>query len=171
VLILMTEISDGSEEWATVLRIKSIIEVDLENNITRDYIVLVGLLCWALQRIRARDAPQCFMDIRSRLSKTPIEAILSQSSASDFCELAEKCKSENSFEALVSIRNALAHGDDRTVLPFNEGGVLLGYVVTCECPKYIKKDKWEPVKITLRAQGMRDIIAYLSNEFKCAAKN
>lgn len=179
------EINDRHVEWAVVDRLSKLLkEPDGRFSVTDTYASFVGVLCWVMQRIRApgdKPADKAARNLWDELSTQtvedwgiitragiPLEVLpLSTATARDVEPFCWKGRAANNF--LVDLRNAMAHGDSRTVEPFNlrvKGRAeveLAGFTFHCE-EKKVRKVVWKG-SITLLEADMRRIGITLAERY------
>jgi len=177
------EITSNHVEWAVVWRLSKLLEEpNPQFNVTDTYASFIGILCWVMQRIRAPGSPQqdlAAKRIRDNLGKQTVEdwgvhtrndiAPLSRATVCGVGPFPEfQGRPVNKF--LVDLRNAVAHGDARTIEPFHlrrDGRAAVelgGFVFHC-----VEKDRNRNVvfegQITLLEADMRRIGTRLGYEY------
>lgn len=181
----MTEITEQHREWATVDRMRDMLgSVRRDYEITQTYTLFAGILCWTLQRIRSEEdgtpLTQRFRDLRKELEKEPVDQFSkrlraaprpinprSEVAFNDLSLFKQMDPNPKSLGVLVALRNAVAHGDARRVLPLNRSGRLVGYQFICR-PKEDAKHQWK-VEFALNRLGMAQIAGELAGRFCDAA--
>ena len=181
----MTEITEQHREWATVDRMRDMLDsVRRDYEITQTYTLFVGILCWTLQRIRSDDdgtqLTQRFRALHTKLEGEPVGQFAkrlravprpispqSEIAFNDLSLFEQMDPNPKSLSVLVALRNAVAHGDARRVLPLNNSGCLVGYQFICR-PKKEAKRQWK-VEFALNRMGMAQIADELAQRFCDAA--
>jgi hypothetical protein len=175
----MTEITADHVEWAVIHRLSSMLEGSPHENfnVTQTYALSAAILCWVMQRVRIKsheiesqedkiahhlfkkldgtsvaDNPWC-MHIEPT---TRIELLYGVSIPVPAPQGFEK---HSAGQFLINLRDAMAHGDARSVSPFNiavgSERVLAGFSFSCARFKERKID-WEGT-ITLLEKDLRRI--------------
>lgn len=182
------EITDDHKEWATVHRMREMLaSVRRDYEITQTYTLFTTILCWTLQRIRSKrqdhdSASGRMAALCEELDAQPLPEFLPRrlrrplrvvhhdrhnvETANDFSVFAENGEDFSVLRALVALRNAVAHGDARRVLPLNNSGRLVGYELLCE-ERQDRKVVWEG-SIKLNRLGMSGVADALADRY-CAA--
>lgn len=123
------EITDDQVEWAVVERLRRMLEVSREHeyDITLAYALFSAIVCWLAQRLRTRGSSEA--DLRAR-------ALWQRFEAEQFATFGGHAAPAgiSVAEALVMIRNGVAHADGRSIRPVHtrKSGrppVLTGYAV------------------------------------------
>lgn len=134
----MTAITNAHAEWAVVDRLRAMLVESPHQayNVTQSYALCVAILAWVMQRIRTRanevDTPEAraAVAVKARLEGQPAEAMpwfarrpnlhpdtAGRGSVAD----------QTAFDFLKSLRDAMCHGDARSVFPINRNGELVGF--------------------------------------------
>lgn len=133
------EITEDHLEWATVDRLREMLASVHDNyKVTHTYAIFTATLCWVMQRIRANgNQPN---DLRARAlydelaAEKAVDAPWRLRTDGNEPQLAnfipgggvQNIVDLSALDLLVALRNAVAHGDSRTVRPFNRQGWLVG---------------------------------------------
>lgn len=160
----MTVILRDHTEWAVVDRLgKMLLQTDGgPYDVTQAYALFSGILCWTVQRLRAPDTEIDQIAVAARQLWNVWEhqdiaddpwLIWTDPSDRDVVENGRSFKVPRpvNFEGhtvtrfLENLRNAVAHGDARTVEPFNFDYRLYGF--TFRCAEYAgrgqaRRQKW-----------------------------
>jgi len=158
--------------------------------ITQTYTLFTGILCWVMQRVRWPDdntklrepmarlrealEGEPFRGFVRRIARPPLREVSLPNPIppghplNDFsARLAPPRGDMSSLDGLVLLRNAVAHGDHRRVVPLNDGQLLRGYQL--ECVKMNgKKLEWS-AQLCLNRRGMAHIAEEIANRFCSAA--
>lgn len=154
----MTLILKDHAEWAVVDRLgQMLLEADQSPfEVTQTYALFSSILCWTVQRLRS---PHSEIDGVAIAARQLWNVWKQQDIASDpWCIWTDpsdrnflangktiKVPNPSNFEDhdaarfLENLRNAVAHGDARTVQPFNVGSHLHGF--TFQCAEYSGRGK------------------------------
>lgn len=178
----MTEISERHVEWATVSRMREMLpSVRRDFEVTQTYTLFTGILCWTIQRLRWRqdttEIATSMSDLRARLERIPFLEFAPRLRPrpaparspddipfNDLFAFNQTGKHNDALSVLVSLRNAVAHGDARRVSPLNKGGRLIGYRLECQS----ENRDWR-VPVSLNATGMSIIAGELARQYCEAA--
>lgn len=167
--VRLMEIRKEHVEWAVVRRLSKLLDKKHEEfNVTSTYSYFATILCWVTQRVRADDQSEA-QRLFEELEKETVEdwgihtraevPPLSEAAArgvGPFPEFAGRPASK----FLVDLRNAVAHGDARTVEPYHlavKGRAtveLAGFTFYCEEKTRRGKVVWKG-SITLLESDMR----------------
>lgn len=154
----MVEIRSEDFEWAAIDRMGKMLKSPHSKfKTTHTYSSFSAILCWTVQRIRTspihtnvgidqRETPEndanfeVFDSIQVELYHQTIEGFFgSLPSASDRLNTVQlKDTDENDISALafiIALRNAVAHGDGRSVKPVNRPNQLVGFEFSLSNPK------------------------------------
>jgi hypothetical protein len=143
----MTEITKEHVEWAVVDRMCQMLVAPPSKNfgVTETYALFTTTLCWVLQHIRIEEAEdqsgkhqaarQLHSQLKSVMACDPPWSVHTNSTprVDQLNGKGISVPTSKGFEGcsvaklLIALRNALAHGDSRNVLPFNQGGLLAGF--------------------------------------------
>lgn len=178
----MTEITERHIEWATVSRMREMLpSVRRDFEITQTFTLFTGILCWTIQRIRWEkdntEIARSMSELRERLRRVsfaefaprlrPRPATARSPNDTPFNDLSafEKTgKHKDALSVLIALRDAVAHGDARQVIPLHRGGRLVGYRLECQS----KNREWV-VPISLNVAGMFIIADELARQYCEAA--
>ncbi|MGO9171659.1 MAG: hypothetical protein ACLP7P_06805 [Rhodomicrobium sp.] len=169
------EIKKEHVEWAVVHRLSKLLgEKHEEYNVTSAYSSFATILCWVMQRIQP--SGQLFKDFEKETAedwgihtgaKSPPHLQGAALGIGPFPEFAGRKASK----FLRDLRNAVAHGDDRTVVPFhrpvNKGRVqaeLAGLTFCCEEKDNKGRVVWKG-NITLLESDMRRLGTELADRY------
>ena len=134
----MTAITSAHAEWAVVDRLRAMLVEPPHQayNVTQSYGLCVAILAWVMQRIRTPanqvDTPEAWaaVSVKARLEGQPAEAMPwfarqpnLRPDTVDRGDLAD----QTAFDFLKSLRDAMCHGDARSVVPINRNGELVGF--------------------------------------------
>lgn len=134
----MTAITNAHAEWAVVDRLRAMLVEPPHQayNVTQSYALCVAILAWVMQRIRTRanevDTPEAraAVTVKARLVGQPAEAMpwfaRQPSSGPDIVDRGNFAD-QTAFDFLKSLRDAMCHGDARSVFPINRNGQLVGF--------------------------------------------
>ena len=160
--------------------------------ITQTYTLFTGILCWVTQRVRWKEDYTPLRDnmaaLRTDLEKISFhefvrqiarprlqEVALSASAPdsprfNDFTDLLAKGGADMcACDGLVHLRNAVAHGDHRRIMPLNKDSLLLGYRIECgKKPNTDNRATWTAT-VCLDRKGMAFIAETLADKFCKAA--
>ncbi|MGE0257731.1 MAG: hypothetical protein AB7H71_07315 [Alphaproteobacteria bacterium] len=133
----MSEITEDHLEWAVVRRLAIMLETpDPQFNVTHAYGMLAPIVCWVMQRTRAKDGPAAtlrntlIIDSPWNLSHFHIRRFKPGLITSE--------RSLAAYDFFIGLRNAIAHGDARKVKPINsppdskDRCTLEGFSFECE---------------------------------------
>ena len=143
----MGAITAEQTEWAVVDRLRSMLaEPQGEFTTTQSFALFSSIVCWVMQHARVKLGDQHTATDRAAAE---LHRLLEQESASDnpwhICSQPAgriggrgiRIPAPVGFEThtaarlLKNLRDAMAHGDARTVQPFNRGHLLVGFVFLC----------------------------------------
>ena len=155
----MVEIRDEHYEWAAIDRLGKMLKSPHSSfKTTHTYSTFTAILCWTTQRIRTSpirpdrdintrvmpiDDPnfEVFDAIQIALHNESIEGFFGKlpKASGDLNTL--RLEDENgdlisALSFLVSLRNAVAHGDGRSVKPVNRPKQLVGFEFALSNPRY-----------------------------------
>lgn len=133
----MTEITKDHVEWAVVYRLWLMLDEPphKQYSVTQTYALFTAILCWVMQRIRTKQdksetdrVAQKVLDrlSREKINKEPWDVAVTARIAR-IGALAVGVPTPSNFEkrrpdqVLIALRDAVAHGDARNVIPFNCG--------------------------------------------------
>lgn len=134
----MTAITNAHAEWAVVDRLRAMLVESPHQayNVTQSYALCVAILAWVMQRIRTPgnqvDTPdaRAAVSVKARLEGLPAEAMpwiaLQPNIRSDTVDRGSLAD-QTAFDFLKSLRDAMCHGDARSVFPINRNGELVGF--------------------------------------------
>jgi hypothetical protein len=175
------QITDEHLEWATVDRLREMLAaVNEDYKVTNTYALFTAILCWVAQRIRAQgDGP---IDVRARAlydeiarerAVDPPWGLTAEGEHPQLLDFnfTERSEVQNVAEVpmsdlLIALRNAVAHGDARKILPINHNGWLVGQRFLVSATEG-RRLLWTG-RVDLRRAEMRRISATLAERF-CAA--
>jgi hypothetical protein len=165
------EIESKHHDWAVVHRLALMLAAGRDDfDVTFRYAVLCSLICWTAQRWRASDAKATLVQrVLRRESAFETRWIpLNKPHRDDRASLVGM----NAECLLLCLRNTMAHGDERLVVPLNEGKTLYGFTleigVVRELDRYRPTrpgEKGERVKISLSSEDMLRIGQSLADVF------
>jgi hypothetical protein len=174
----VTEINECHMEWATVERMRAMLSsVRRDYEITQTYTLFTGILCWTIERIRSHDDASVVVarlrSLKIELEDTAIrdyvgglhsQRLVSVPAYNDFSGFTRLGEGQDkALSVLVALRNAVAHGDARSVRPINEKGRLMGYELTWGNKKDPSKDP--TVSVRLNRIGMVAIADQIAQDF------
>lgn len=173
----MTGISEESKEFATVERLGEMlrdIPAREPYRVTLTHALFTSILCWSVQRLRAPEHRT--REAWERLEGEPVE----DAPWSIPVDPAQKPQARGvgpfpefqGFKAarlLVALRNAVAHGDDRRIAPWNRGDSLIGHKFTCVEMDERRRETFRGTIVLLR-EDMRRIGCALADRH-CEAVN
>jgi hypothetical protein len=175
------QITDEHLEWATVDRLREMLAaVNEDYKVTKTYALFTAILCWVAQRIRAQgNGP---IDVRGRAlydeiarerAVDPPWGLTAEGEHPQLLDFnfTDRSEVQNVAEMpmtdlLVALRNAVAHGDARKILPINHNGWLVGQRFLVSATEG-RRLLWTG-RVDLRRAEMRRISATLAERF-CAA--
>lgn len=134
----MTAITNAHAEWAVVDRLRAMLVEPPHQayNVTQSYALCVAILAWVMQRIRTPgnqvDTPdaRAAVSVKARLEGQPAEAMPWLARQSNFrpdTVVRGSLADQTAFDFLKSLRDAMCHGDARSVFPINQNGELVGF--------------------------------------------
>ena len=186
----MGGISEQHVEWAVVSRLAKMLEGPQHRiyDVTHTFALFVPILCWTMQRMRQNDPKGQVLQNRLRRGRAtdePWRLPFKKAHRSLYDVGPESGTITNGPEDwpiepfLIALRNSVAHGDARNVLPFHrqvaDRHELVGFKFKCkvvsptaeETPDYGKAEKsaiWQG-EITLIGEDMRRMGCALAREF------
>jgi len=175
----MAMIDERHVEWRVVARLRELLDrqPEAEHDVTLTYSLFTAILCWTCQRMRdnGRSLPIWKELGRERAADQPWGV---RDLHPDKLEAGTRDLDALTGSAfLVGLRNAMAHGDDRTVRPYHTGREgrpdrrLVGFVFDAE---FYDPDKgrprespptWGKWRLTLKKVDMRRIGLALADRF------
>jgi hypothetical protein len=180
------EIRDEEIEYGIVIRFRDMLQASssMSYNVSFTYALFTSVLCWTLQRIRPpkkrptlpSDLQKHSWELWDKLGTEEVEsrpwAIPTASTDSVPGALGPfPAFQKKSFAStLIALRNAVAHGDDRIVKPYNQERELhhrrelAGFIFKCNEKDKNKMIVWEG-EITLLERDMRRIAEGIANRF------
>jgi hypothetical protein len=179
------EITGDHVEWVVVDRLRQMLEERSHEkfNVTQTYALFTTIVCWVVQRIRVNN-PKTVYDKRAarifkELSGQPIDqkpwAVPLKVSRSIAKVGRVDIDPTSAFSGehglagrfLINLRDAIAHGDSRQILPVHAGEPdeqwLAGFTFCCE-EKENRKIVWSG-QVTLLEDDMRRIGCHLAKIF------
>lgn len=171
----MTEITEEHLEWATVNRMRQMLaDVHDGYKVTHTYALFTSILCWVIQRIRAAEIAPVDRAARQLLGQLHEERAtrapwnLNAEHLRDF-EFTRESGVQTLADLpasalLIAVRNAVAHGDGRTVCPINENAWLVGHEFSLEELNRRRELLWRG-RVRLRRSDMRHIGDTLARRF------
>ena len=174
----MAAIRDEHVEWRVVARLRELLEQlpPAEHDVTLTYSLFSTVLCWTCQRIRSGNADAAGSVWETLKQDRAIEApwLLGDLKA-EVVETGEPVEGVPASVFLVSLRNAIAHGDDRRVRPLHHGEKgkadhrLTGFMLDLDffAPGQKSKEvpRWGRHRISLTQIDMRRIGMALADQF------
>ena len=185
------EITEEHVEYAVVQRLRDMLN-DARNpyKVTAAYSFFTSILCWSAQRIRRPlQGNDTAFDIAAkrlwdglnkelitsqpwsiRIEETMVVEI--QKSLKQSALASADFRDHSVARFIGNLRNAVAHGDARTVRPFNHGGKLVGFEFQC-VEKDKKKVTWSGKVVLLRSDMVRvadEIASRFCREMEAASK-
>jgi hypothetical protein len=120
-------------------------------SVTGSYSLFTSILCWVMQRTRTAEEGQADQLARALLQKLERQPIFLE----PWLIHQSGIRNQSAASVLIGLRNALAHGDARSVKPYNynDGSQinLVGFTFKCRCN--YKSPPWEG-EISLVAADM-----------------
>lgn len=177
----MTEISREHVEWVFVDRLCQMLEAPPSDSyeVSETYALFTTILCWVMQHIRIpedrirNDEDNAARQLFKTLEDISITADPWNVPVVGRVEIDEGASPANGpargFEThtvarlLKNLRDAVAHGDARTIEPINRNGRLIGFRFKC-AEKQDRRTVWRD-HITLRQQDMRRIGVELARRY------
>lgn len=162
----MGEITPDAVEYASIERLSKMLSAVREDyKVTESYALFTAILCWVLQRIRTPEHQDGINDHLARQVREGLEEKLIEDEPwlirTEDIQVHDDPLLPRSFPAfrqmpafafLKSLRDAVAHGDARSIRPINERGILVGHSFECE------RARNDPIgTIVLRRADMRRI--------------
>lgn len=147
-------------------------------NVTQSYALCASVLCWVMQRIRTRlpeistcadrAAAEMFQKWSiTRPSETPwgaaisgVERIVTFGQTRLSLPKSERFEDHDVARFLKNLRDACAHGDGRTVVPFNRKSQLIGFTFNCE-----EKRRYWSGRVTLIESDFRAIGGWVARSY------
>ena len=140
------QITEAEKEFATVQRLREMlasIPSDVPYRVTLSHALFTSILCWSVQRLRAKDdrAREAWgrleaerIDIAPWSIPVDPERRPQARGVGPFPEF----RSFTAARLLSCLRNAVAHGDERRISPYNHPGrtTLIGHKYAC-----VEKDR------------------------------
>jgi hypothetical protein len=187
----MTQISPDHVEWTVIRRFRLMLEeMHPTFNVSHSYALFQAILCWVVQhsRMKSSDIRQDGNKVKDMKARSVAEALQEKDANQDpwYLSLGSEIRVEQAvsfvfsvpppvgfegkslWDVLVALRDAIAHGDARTVEPFNVGGVIAGF--TFKCAEDPRKGNWTG-QITLLEQDMRRIGIELAEKYCQAVRH
>ncbi len=177
----MTAITDAHVEWAVVGRLRAMIEEEPHGrfNVTQSFSLCASILCWVMQRVRARgrnkDVPPDWASSlfakweKASLTEAPWggavvgpSRIVRASGSAVVVPQSVEFETHTIARFLINLRDACAHGDKRTVVPFNHRDELIGFTFRCSQPS--KHPGWVG-SVTLVESDVRAIGAWAAMSY------
>jgi hypothetical protein len=154
----MVQVTDDHVEWAVVGRLGRMLKEPPHDtfSVTQTYALFTATLCWVMQRIRSRKneneadriAAGVFKRLTTeRISEQPwaicptLSRIASIGTHAVHVPAASNFEDHRASRFLINLRDAVAHGDARKVLPFNVPTERLRAGFTFRCSEKGKKGK------------------------------
>ena len=164
----MAEIRDEHVEWRVVARLRELLKElpSAEHDVTLTYSLFSTVLCWTCQKIRSGEADATHSVWEKLEQEGAFDAPWLLSSQN--VEVVKSGESVNALPAsvfLVSLRNAIAHGDDRRVRPLHHGVKgkadrrLTGFILELDCKR------WGQHRVSMNQIDMRRIGLALADRF------
>jgi hypothetical protein len=183
----MTQITRDHAEWAMVGRLRLLLEEQphAKYNVTQAYALFTMILCWVMQRIRIPTAEinsaddqvahkllqalskEKITDAPWRIYAAPAKRITMIGPYRVTVPAPENFEEHTIARFLINLRDATAHGDARSVSPFNSEQLLAGFTFSCaeyKDPKDRKKRTWQG-QITLLEDDLRRIGIVLAKRY------
>jgi hypothetical protein len=174
-------------EWAVVDRLRQMLEVPQgEFKATQSFALFSSILCWVMQHIRIKhgqqvtDGDKAAAVLYEELDKEliasepwnvrtdPAGRIEPVGSRGVAIPAPQGFEEHTAARFLKNLRDAMAHGDARTVEPFNDGDWLVGFTFNCsEHPR--GELVWEG-KITLIRSDFQRLGSLLATRYCDAMK-
>ena len=173
----MTQITDANKEFATIERMREMLDSipqDAPYRVTLSYALFTSILCWSVQRLRSR-VPRV-RQAWARLKAEPVEAAPWSVPVDPI--MRPQVRGVGPFPAfqgftaarlLIALRNSVAHGDDRRVMPSNDGEFLTGHKFICVETDEDRRETFRGAIVLLR-EDMRRIGCALADRH-CQALN
>jgi len=141
----MSYITGDHTKWAVVDRLRRMLDekpYHSEYSVTQSYALLTPILCWTLQNIRNEADPvahrllgklksYCVSAAPWEVQVSPVERIVMVDGTKIRVPAPRNFDQHTVACFLIDLRNAVAHGDTRTVTPFNHDELLLGFNFAC----------------------------------------
>ena len=175
----MAAINNSHVEWRVVSRLHDLLVrlPEAEHDVTLTYALFTSTLCWTCQRLRETRVVGHHQDLWSDLNSE-----IALQSPWNFGQLHPQKNKSGTLDLetlpaswlLVGLRNAIAHGDHRNVLPHHTGErgeadrKLLGFKVTTSFKEIVNKQLlrgWGEWTVTLTRSEMRQIGLLVSERF------
>lgn len=167
----MGAITSDQTEWAVVDRLRQMLAAPQgEFTTTQAFALFSSIVCWVMQHIRVNPehrhtatdksaAELCRLLELERASDDPWCIISGTAGRIERHGL--KVPAPVGFEhhsavrMLKNLRDAMAHSDARTVQPFNQGHLLVGFTFLCSEKSRQKQVEWEGRVILLESDMQR----------------
>lgn len=172
------QITDENKEFATIQRLREMLNNVPETvpyRVTFTHAVFTSILCWTVQRLRAEDARAqgAWKQLKAeRIDAAPWLIPVDP----DRRPQARRVGPFPAFQGftvarlIICLRNAVAHGDERRISPYNHSLTLIGHEYTCvEVDRATRVETFRTPLILLR-EDMRRIGCALADRH-CAAVN
>lgn len=165
------KITDDHLEYAVIKRYKEMLTSLPESpySVSLTYALFTTTLCWTIQRIRSTDsganddlAREVLEELESsRIEDHPWRPSREKADSGDYDN-----RERNAATLLIALRNAVAHGDGRKVVPINRDSSLVGFSFeTVERPtRSCKRTIWRG-RVELISKNMKEIRMKLSDIF------
>ena len=167
----MAMIDDGQIEWKVVARLRELLDrpPEAEHDVTLAYSLFTGILCWTCQRMRDKGRPLAiWTGLQQELAADHPWGLLGLHPQ---VVLPGDLTTLPASVFLIALRNATAHGDDRTVKPLHTGvrsradRRLTGFVFDAEFYDKETKQHWGRWRLSLSVMDMRRIGLALADRF------
>lgn len=123
----MGEIVDHAAEYETVHRLSEMLKATKEDyKATESYALFATIVCWVMQRARTPANQNDHADAQARKVGRELRGIHISCEPWSVTSIPDM----TAFDFFLAVRHAIAHGDGRGIRPFNEGGFLVGQLVT-----------------------------------------
>lgn len=112
-----------AEEYETVRRLAEMLTTVKEDyKATESYALFTTIVCWVVQRARTPEANNNAGDVQARAVGKALNDALVQDEPWHI----KQFHGMSALEFFILVRDAVAHGDARSVTPLNNGELLVG---------------------------------------------
>ncbi len=164
----MAEIREEHVEWRVVARLHDLLKElpSADHEVTLTYSLFSTILCWTCQKIRSGEADAAHHVWETLRQERALAAPwLLGGLRMEVIEVGESIDALPASVFLVSLRNAIAHGDDRRVRPLHHGlkgkadRRLTGFVLELDFRR------WGQHRVSMNQIDMRRIGMALADRF------
>jgi len=174
----MAEIREEHVEWRVVARLHELLKQlpDTDHDVTLTYSLFSTILCWTCQKIRSGESDAAHPVWQNLKQERAIDApwLLSDLKM-EVIDVGESIEALPASVFLVSLRNAIAHGDERRVRPLHHGekgkadrrltGFILELDLVDQGQKRNEAPRWGRHRISMNQIDLRRIGMALADRF------